>query len=90
SRYGRAAIPTGITIALPDLVEAQVIAPPEWSLETPLAVLNSPGTIDPDYRGEIHVLLINLSESPVTIIHGQEIAELRAARFTRFAFAEIE
>ena len=87
---GRAAVPTGITIALPDLIEAQVVGPRGWDQEHPLSILNSPGTIDPDYRGEVHVLLINLSALPTVVEHGQEIAELRLASFVRASFKEVE
>lgn len=86
----RAAVPTGVTIALPDLIEAQVVAPRSWHQEHPLSILNSPGTIDPDYRGEVHVLLINLSALPTVVEHGQEIAELRLASFVRASFEEVE
>ena len=86
----RAAVPTGITIALPDFIEAQVVAPRGWDHEHALSILNSPGTIDPDYRGEVHVLLINLSDVPTVVEHGQEIAELRLASFVRASFQEVE
>ena len=88
--FGRIAIPTGITVVLPDLIEAHVVAPRSWDEMQPLSILNSPGTIDPDYRGEIHAILINLSQGDVSIEHGQEIAELRLARFVRVQISSIE
>ena len=76
----RALIPTGIHIALPEGVECQVRPRSGLALKRGLTVLNSPGTIDADYRGEIGVILINLSNEPQTINDGERIAQLVVAR----------
>jgi dUTP pyrophosphatase len=85
----RVAVPAGVALVLPDFIEAQVVAPRGWSHEQPFAVINSPGTIDPDYRGEIHVILINLSDRDAIIANGQEIAELKLASFVRVTLVEV-
>jgi dUTP pyrophosphatase len=85
----RALIPTGLTIALPHGYEAQVRPRSGLALKHGLTVLNSPGTIDADYRGEVQVILINLGEEPVTIARGMRIAQLVLAPVTRAAFAEM-
>ena len=74
--YHRFQVPTGISIALPPGWEGQVRPRSGLALRSGLTVLNSPGTIDGDYRGEIMVLLINLGKSAVTITPGQRIAQL--------------
>jgi len=73
---GRALIPTGVAIALPDGYEAQVRPRSGLAIHRGLTLLNSPGTIDPDYRGEIQVVLINLGTEPVRIERGDRIAQL--------------
>lgn len=75
-----AVIPTGIAIALPDGWEAQVRPRSGLALAYGLGMLNSPGTIDADYRGEIKVLLTNFSKRPCTISPGDRIAQLVLAR----------
>ena len=82
----RALIPTGIALALPDGVEAQVRPRSGLALRHGLTTLNSPGTIDPDYRGEVAVILANLGAEPVTIRRGDRIAQLVIARFERADF----
>ena len=72
----RALIPTGIAIALPDGFEAQVRPRSGLAWKQGLTVLNAPGTIDADYRGEIKVILVNLGKDPVTIKRGDRIAQL--------------
>ena len=72
----RAMIPTGLFIALPDGTEAQIRPRSGLAAKFGISVLNSPGTIDADYRGEIGVVLYNLSREPVTIMHGDRIAQL--------------
>jgi dUTP pyrophosphatase len=72
----RAAIPTGIAIALPDMTEGQVRPRSGLALNHGLTVLNTPGTIDADYRGEIRVILINLGDAPFAIARGMRIAQL--------------
>ena len=73
---GRALVPTGIAIALPAGYEAQVRPRSGLAARHGLTVLNAPGTIDADYRGEIQVLLVNLGGEPVSITRGMRIAQL--------------
>ena len=82
----RAAVPTGIRIELPPGYEAQVRPRSGLALEKGLTCLNSPGTIDSDYRGEIKVLLINHSREPLTICDGDRIAQLVIAPVSRARF----
>lgn len=79
----RALVPTGIAIALVSGYEAQVRPRSGLAARHGLTVLNTPGTIDADYRGEIHVLLINLGEEPVTIERGMRIAQMVIAPVAR-------
>jgi dUTP pyrophosphatase len=83
----RVLIPTGIAIALPPEFEAQVRPRSGLALKAGITVLNSPGTIDADYRGEIGVILVNLGDDPHTVRRGDRIAQLVIARFTRAAWA---
>ena len=76
----RSLVPTGICMALPDGLEAQVRPRSGLALRHGVTVLNSPGTVDSDYRGEIGVILINLGSEPVTIQRGDRIAQLVVAR----------
>jgi dUTP pyrophosphatase len=85
----RAAVPTGIALALPEGFEAQVRPRSGLALKHGLAVLNSPGTIDADYRGEIRVILANLGSEPVTIARGERIAQLVVAPVSRVAFERV-
>ena len=82
----RAAVPTGIALALPEGYEAQVRPRSGLALAHCIAVLNSPGTIDSDYRGEVRVILANLGDAPVTIARGERIAQLVVAPVSRVAF----
>jgi dUTP pyrophosphatase len=77
---GRALIPTGLTVAIPPGWEGQVRPRSGLALKQGLTVLNAPGTIDSDYRGEIQVLLVNLGASAVTIERGMRVAQLVLAR----------
>ena len=86
----RQLIPTGISIALPDGYEAQVRPRSGLALKHGLTVLNSPGTVDADYRGEISVVLINHGREPVVIERGQRIAQLVIAAAARAAWREVE
>ncbi|TDQ86369.1 dUTP pyrophosphatase [Dongia mobilis] len=86
---GRALIPTGIAIALPAGYEAQVRPRSGLALKQGITVLNAPGTIDADYRGELGVILINLSDAPVTIRRGDRIAQLVLAEVARLAWNEV-
>jgi dUTP pyrophosphatase len=85
----RALVPTGIAIALPEGTEAQVRPRSGLAVKHGLTVLNAPGTIDADYRGEIQVLLINLGQDAVTIARGTRIAQLVVATLTRISLQEI-
>lgn len=80
---GRAAIPTGIALALPQGWEGQVRPRSGLALKQGVTVLNSPGTIDADYRGEIRVILVNLGSEPVTITRGERVAQLVIAPVSR-------
>ena len=84
----RALIPTGIAIALPSGFEAQVRARSGLALEHGLAVLNAPGTIDADYRGEIGVILANLGAKPYVVRRGERVAQLVVAPVARIEWAE--
>lgn len=86
----RQLIPTGISIALPDGYEAQVRPRSGLALKHGLTVLNSPGTVDADYRGEIGVVLINHGREPVLIERGQRIAQLVIAAYARADWREVE
>ena len=72
----RIAVPTGLFAEIPHGYELQVRPRSGVSLKTNLLMPNSPGTIDSDYRGEIHVILCNMGNSPITIYHGDRIAQL--------------
>ncbi len=81
-------MPTGLAIALPDGFEAQVRPRSGLALKNGLTVLNAPGTVDADYRGEIKVILVNLGSEPVTLARGQRIAQLVVAPVTRVSLIE--
>jgi len=84
----RALIPTGLAIALPGGHEAQVRPRSGLALKNGVTVLNSPGTIDADYRGEVGVVLINLGSEPFEISRGMRIAQMIVAPVTRLIWAE--
>ncbi len=86
----RRLIPTGLHIALPEGYEAQVRPRSGLALKHGLTVLNSPGTIDADYRGEIGVVLINLSNEDFVINDGERIAQMVIARFEQGEFVVVE
>ena len=86
----RRIIPTGLYIALPPGYEAQVRPRSGLALKHGITVLNSPGTIDADYRGEIGVLLINLSTEPFVITEGERIAQMVIARHEQGQFEVVE
>ncbi len=86
----RKLIPTGISIALPRGYEAQVRPRSGLALKHGIGLLNSPGTIDADYRGEIAVILINHGEAAFAIARGDRIAQLVVAPVTRLSWAESE
>ena len=86
----RKLIPTGLHIALPAGFEAQVRPRSGLALKKGITVLNSPGTIDADYRGEIGVVLINLSQEPFVVNDGERIAQMVIARHEQGELIEVE
>ncbi len=86
----RAAVPAGIALEIPPGFEGQVRPRSGRALDEGLALLNSPGTIDADYRGEIKVILINLGQRPITIKPGDRIAQLVIAPVARAQMVEVE
>ena len=86
----RAMVPTGIYLALPEGTEAQVRPRSGLAAKFGISVLNAPGTIDADYRGEVKVILVNLSNEPFTINPGERIAQLVLARYERIEWDEVE
>ena len=85
---GRALVPTGIALALPPGFEAQVRPRSGLALKHGVTVLNSPGTIDADYRGEVGVILANLGAEPVTVTRGMRIAQMVVAPHATVAWEE--
>ena len=86
----RRLIPTGLHIALPQGLEAQVRPRSGLAYKHGITVLNSPGTIDADYRGDIGVILINHGQEVYTVAPGDRIAQLVVARYERFDWAPVE
>ena len=86
----RRLIPTGLHIALPEGYEAQVRPRSGLALKHGLTVLNAPGTIDADYRGEVGVVLINLSAEDFVINDGERIAQMVIARYEQSEFVEVD
>lgn len=86
----RRIIPTGLYMALPPGYEAQVRPRSGLAFKHGITVLNSPGTIDADYRGEIGVLLVNLSNEPFVITEGERIAQMVIARHEQAVFEPVE
>jgi dUTP pyrophosphatase len=86
----RGLIPTGISISLPVGYEAQIRPRSGLALKNGITVLNSPGTIDADYRGEIQVILINLSQESFLIERGLRIAQMVIAPFTALQWREVD
>jgi len=85
----RASVPTGLAMALPEGYEAQVRPRSGLALKHGVTVLNSPGTIDADFRGEIRVILANLGALPVTIARGERVAQLVVAPVARIAWKPV-
>jgi len=86
----RCAVPTGIAIEIPPGYEGQVRPRSGRALREGLTLLNTPGTIDSDYRGEIQVIVVNLGSEPVSIEPGDRIAQLVIAPVSRVEFVEVE
>ncbi|MGN7720144.1 dUTP diphosphatase [Chitinophaga sp. 22620] len=85
----RTLVPTGLFMELPAGFEAQVRPRSGLAIKQGLTLLNTPGTIDADYRGEIKIIMINLSTEPQTIQHGDRIAQMVIAPFVQAALAEV-
>ena len=85
----RVIIPTGISIELPTGFEAQIRPRSGAAIKNGITVINSPGTIDPDYRGEIKVGLINLSNEPVIIMPCDRIAQMVIAKYEKVEWKEV-
>lgn len=86
----RALVPTGMSIALPAGYEAQIRPRSGLALKHGITCLNTPGTIDADYRGEVQVLLINLGAEPFVIQRGERVAQMVIAPVTQGAWVEVE
>jgi dUTP pyrophosphatase len=86
----RAMVPTGLALAIPPGYEGQVRPRSGLASRQGVTCLNTPGTIDSDYRGEVKVILINLGQAPVTIQHGDRIAQLVVAEVARLPVVEGE
>jgi dUTP pyrophosphatase len=86
----RAMIPTGLYIALPEGTEAQIRPRSGLAAKHGITVLNSPGTIDADYRGEIRVILVNLSDTTFVINPGERIAQMVIARYEKAEWEETD
>jgi dUTP pyrophosphatase len=82
----RVLIPTGFSIAVPEGYEAQIRSRSGLALKQKLVVLNSPGTIDQDYRGEVQVILMNHSKEPITLTRGMRIAQMVFAPIVKVTF----
>ena len=85
----RTLVPTGLSLAIPPGFEGQVRPRSGLAAKQGLTVLNAPGTIDADYRGEVKVLLVNLSSEAVTLQRGDRIAQLVVAAVTRATLVEV-
>ena len=88
--FERALIPTGLFIEVPEGFEAQIRPRSGLALKKGVTVLNSPGTIDADYRGEVGVILINFSNEVFEIAHGERIAQMVIAKHERVEFVKVE
>jgi dUTP pyrophosphatase len=86
----RHAVPTGFAIAIPEGFEVQVRPRSGLALKHGITCLNTPGTIDSDYRGEVKVILANLAAEPFEVVRGERIAQLVPAPVLRAAFEEVE
>lgn len=86
----RALVPTGLFMAIPQGYEAQVRPRSGLAVNQGVTVLNTPGTIDADYRGEVKVILVNLSDQPFTIHHGDRIAQMVIAAHARVEWIPVE
>lgn len=83
---GRVLVPTGLAIALPEGTEAQIRPRSGLALRHGISIINTPCTIDSDYRGEIRIPIINFDASSQTLVHGERIAQLLVARLSRIVW----
>lgn len=88
--FERKLIPTGLYISLPKGLEAQIRPRSGLALKYGISVLNTPGTIDADYRGEVGVILINLSNDKITINPGERVAQMVISKFETIEWNEVE
>ena len=88
--FERCAIPTGLFISIPQNYEAQVRPRSGLAINYGITVLNTPGTIDSDYRGEIKVILINLSNKDFTISNGDKIAQIVFSKYEKIEWQQVE
>jgi dUTP pyrophosphatase len=86
----RAAVPTGLVVEIPEGHEGQVRPRSGLAIKAGLTIVNAPGTIDGDYRGELKVLVVNLGREPVAISRGDRVAQLLIAPVTRASFVETD
>lgn len=86
----RAMIPTGLFVELPEGCEMQIRPRSGLAAKHGITVLNSPGTIDADYRGEIKIILVNLSDEPFTVEAGERIAQMIVARYEQIEWQPVE
>ena len=86
----RALIPTGIAVALPRGYEAQIRPRSGLALKSGITLLNSPGTIDSDYRGEVQLIAVNLGRGSVVIRHGQRLAQMVVQQVCRVRWQEVQ
>lgn len=84
----RKLIPTGLFLEIPEGYEVQIRPRSGLAFKHGITVLNSPGTIDADYRGEVGVLLVNLSNEPFTVEHGERVAQMVVAAYVQAGFEE--
>ena len=87
---GRALVPTGLSLAIPEGFEAQVRPRSGLALRHGVTMLNAPGTIDADYRGEVQVLVVNLGSEPFVVHRGDRIAQLVVAPVAKAVLVEVE
>jgi len=88
--FARALIPTGIHIGIPEGFEAEIRPRSGMAHKFGVTVLNTPGTIDSDYRGEVKVLLVNLGDQPFTISNGDRIAQMIISRHERVEWKQVD
>ncbi len=86
----RILVPTGLFVEIPDGYEAQIRPRSGLAIKKGITLLNSPGTIDADYRGEIKVILVNLSTEPFTICNGERIAQMIIAAYKKAEWVEVD